>query len=94
MGDKAERVHLSNLIGELHQQIEDDYIVILSEEITVTMYPMSAHEISVFIINKDDEIIPTFLQPTALLLESPQVQRGEEAFLVPNTLIIASGAQK
>ena len=85
-------MHLSNSIGELYQQLKDEYVVILADEIT--MCPRPTHEISVYIINKDDKVIPTFLQPTALLLESPQIQRGDEAFRVPNTLVIATGAQK
>jgi hypothetical protein len=50
-----EKVHLNNSFKGLPQPIQDDCVVILAEEIT--MYPMSTHEISGFIINKDDEII-------------------------------------
>ena len=84
-------VYLNISIGELYQQLQDKYVVILAGE--TTMCPMSIHEVSFYIINIDKKVIPTFLQPTALLLESPQIQRGDKAFLVPNTLVIATGAQ-
>ena len=44
-------------------------------------------------MKNEDDTLQTFLEPTALLFESITHQRGDEAFLTPNTLLIATVAQ-
>ena len=37
--------------------------------------------------------MPNFLEPTAFLMESVIEQQGDEAFLIPSTLLVATGAK-
>ena len=75
----------------MNQKVKTEYAVVLAED--VTLYPMSTHTVSVFIAEYGNDILPTFLEPTAFLMESILEQRGDEAFLVPSTLLIATGAK-
>ena len=89
--DEGERVEFNNSIGELNQKVKSEYAVVLAED--VTLYPMSTHTVSVLIAEYGNDILPTFLEPTAFLMESILEQRGDEAFLVPSTLLIATEAK-
>ena len=66
-------------------------MAVIAEETVLPL--LSSQSLPIYIVEEEDDTLPTFLEPTALLLESITHQRGDEAFLTPNTLLIAPGAQ-
>ena len=72
--DDNEKVLFSNLIGELAQKLKPNYLAVIAEE--TVLPPLSSQSLPIYIVEEEDDTLPTFLEPTALLLESVTRQRG------------------
>ena len=79
------------MIGELAQNLKPKYLAVIAEETVLPL--LSSQSLPIYIVEEEDDTLPTFLEPTALLLESVTCHRGDEALLTPNTLLIGTGAQ-
>ena len=73
------------------QKLKTQYQGILAEDTVLSF--LSSHSIPIYIVEDKNDTPPTFLELTAFLLERRTKQRGDEALLAPNTLLIAIGVQ-
>ena len=62
--DDNKKVLLSNSISELSQKLKPKYFAVIAEE--TVLPPLSSESLPIYIVEEEDDTLPTFLEPTAL----------------------------